>query len=82
MDQWHGILLGCISTLCTVVVAMWRHILQMGRKTEKLHADHKDDIRELTQAALELGMSVSARALPPGGSVSLPPPSGESDRAD
>jgi hypothetical protein len=40
------------------------------RKLEALHAEHKADIRELTQAALELGTAVTVRMLPPPGSES------------
>ena len=78
MDQWHGILLGAITTLCGVIAALWRHAVLTRREQdakdakaakalELLHAAHKADIRELTQAALELGTAVTARVLPPPG---------------
>lgn len=93
MDAWHGTLIGAITTLVGAVVALWKHANSQRRGHEKtlealhakhnlekdrLHAEHKDDIKELTQAALELGTAVHrARALPPGTSGSSPPSSGE-----
>jgi hypothetical protein len=80
-DKWHGILIGCITTLAAVIAAMWRHSNAREKAHEKLverlHADHKDDIRELTNATLQLGLSVVARGLLPRGSADSQPPSGE-----
>lgn len=75
MDQWHGILIGAVSTLSGVVTVLWKQNNSLRKQHDDLHAEHKDDIKELTQASLELGLSVVARARPRAGSATLPPPS-------
>lgn len=78
MDVWHGTLLGAISTLSGVVAVLWKQTNNLRSKLDALHEEHKDDIRELTQASLELGLSVVARARPRAGSgTSLPPSAGK-----
>jgi type II secretory pathway component PulM len=75
LDQWHGILLGTVTTLCSVIAALWRHIvltrreqdakdLKQDQELSELHDEHKRDIRQLTQASLKLGLSVIARMQP------------------
>lgn len=79
MDAWHKLLIAAVTALCGVIAALWRHAIVTRREQDakdlaheetlsKLHAEHKADIRELTQAALELGTAVTARVLPPSGS--------------
>lgn len=64
LDAWHGTLLGAISTLSTVVAVLWRQTNSLRQQLDELHAEHKDDIKELTRASLELGLSVVARVRP------------------
>jgi hypothetical protein len=79
LDAWHGTLIGAITTLTGAVVALWKHANSLRKSHSKelaelhekhdqekdaLHNEHKDDIRVLTQASLELGLSVLARTRP------------------
>jgi hypothetical protein len=65
LDAWHSLLIGAITTLAGTVAVLWR-------ENRKLHAEHKQDIRSLTQAALQLGHAVTARAQLPSGSDRSP----------
>jgi hypothetical protein len=82
MDQWHGILIGAVSTLSGVVAVLWKQTNSLRSQLDVLHDEHKGDIRELMQSSIELGLSVVARARPRVGSGRSQPPSAPGSQRD
>jgi hypothetical protein len=54
VDAWHGILISAVTSLTAAVGVLWRQTVTLRRQLDDLHAEHLDDVKELTRETIEL----------------------------
>lgn len=71
MDEWHGILCSAAASLATAVGVLWRQTVSLRRQLDDLHAEHVDDVKQLTRETIDLARE--ATYAPPLKRSALPP---------